>query len=308
MSNITKENLRFLSIKNCNQIGKGVFSKVYLLDDKTIVKVINDKMPFEDVLYEYEMSKKAYENGIPCPKTFEIVKTENGYGIVYERVVGKTLNKYLKKHPKMYAIYAKKYAELLKKINNICVNKAEVEGIKKIYLDRIDNYAKYGLTQQQFDFLKQVINLVPEQNNLLHGDPRLTNVMITEDGELVFIDLDNLSYGNPIFDVCAVCYTLCVMAKRHPPFVKIANGIGYKKSLKFWQIFLQNYYDTNNLQQLSQIEKVCEILARLREITYLNRPKGKLGVFVDAYVHLVKDKFFKNKQETIKLISKMKEN
>lgn len=307
MSKITEEKLRFVSVKDCKQIGKGLFSKVYILNEETVVKVINKKMPFESIVYEFETSQKAQEIGIPCPKVFEIVKTEFGCGIIYEKIDGVTLNKYLKKHPKMYEIYAKKYAEMLKKLHKIYAEKSQFESIKKIYLYRLEKYAKNGLKQQEYEFMKQIIKLVPEKNCLLHGDPRLTNIMITKNCELKFIDLDNLSFGNPIFDICTVCYTLCLMAKRHPPFIKIANGIGYKKSLKFWHMFLQNYYETNNPEKLILLEKLSETLARFREISYLNRPKPKLGIFVDAYIDLVKDKFFKNKQGTVELISKMQD-
>ena len=307
MSSKTEEKIEFISIKKCKKIGEGMFSEVFDLANKTIVKVMSKQTPFDDIVYEYEISKKAHEIGMPCPKTYGIVQTELGYGIVYEKIEGMTLNKYLKKHPKMYEIYAEKYAKLLRKINEIRVEKTEFESIKQIYFNRIKKFAKYGLTQEQVDFLKQVINLVPEENCLLHGDPRLTNVMITTEGKLIFIDLDNLSYGNPLFDVCTIYYTLFVMAKRHWFFVEIANGIGYQKSLKFWQIFMINYFGTNHPETLKFIEKICEILARLREITYLNKPKPKFGVLVDSYIQLVKEKFFENKEETIKLIKQINE-
>ncbi|MBR4124101.1 MAG: phosphotransferase, partial [Clostridia bacterium] len=293
MSKITEEELRTISVQNCEKIGEGMFSEVLLLTNKTIIKVIDKKMPFESIVYEFETSQKAHEIGIPCPKVYEIVKTELGYGIIYERIEGVTLNKYLKKHPKMYAIYARKYAEMLKKLHKIHAEKPQFESIKKIYSYRLEKFVKYGLKQDEYDFYKKILNAVPEENCLLHGDPRLTNIMITKNCELKFIDLDNLSFGNPIFDICAACYTLCLMSKRHPLFIKLANGIGAKKSLEFWKIFLQNYFETNNPEKLGLIEKISEELARFREISYLNKPKPKFGIFVDAYIHLVKNKFFK---------------
>ena len=75
--------LRFLSVEGLEQLGAGVHSTVYRLDGESILKVVKD-MTLEAIRAEMQVSKKALFHGVPTAISYDVVRTEEGYGEVYE--------------------------------------------------------------------------------------------------------------------------------------------------------------------------------------------------------------------------------
>ena len=71
--------LRFVSIEGLEQIGAGARSAVYRLDGETILKVVKD-MTLDAIHSEVKVSKDVLIYGIPTAISYDVVRTEGGYG------------------------------------------------------------------------------------------------------------------------------------------------------------------------------------------------------------------------------------
>ena len=82
--------LRFISVEGLEQIGAGAHSAVYRLDEESILKVVKDMTP-DAIRAEMQVAKQVFVHGIPTAISYDMVRTEEGYGEVFEMVRADTL-------------------------------------------------------------------------------------------------------------------------------------------------------------------------------------------------------------------------
>ncbi len=75
--------MRFVSVAGLQRLGGGMHSTVYRLDEETVIKVVQD-MTLEAIRAEMQVSKTVFFYGIPTAISYDVVRTEEGYGEVYE--------------------------------------------------------------------------------------------------------------------------------------------------------------------------------------------------------------------------------
>lgn len=51
------------------------------------------------------------------------------------------------------------------------------------------------------DILMKILDSIPDGSVMIHGDYHTNNVMVQSDGELVLIDMADISRGNSLFDI-----------------------------------------------------------------------------------------------------------
>ena len=64
----------------------GRSSKVYRLDDDTIIKVYKERVPLYKITREIDLAKKAFLAGIPTVISYDIVRCGENYGVVFEMI------------------------------------------------------------------------------------------------------------------------------------------------------------------------------------------------------------------------------
>ena len=65
---------------------------------------------------------------------------------------------------------------------------------------------KESLPSDTYSQLYKYIDSIEDDNKMIHGDFQIKNLM-KQDDEILLIDMDNLSYGNPIFELGAMYAT-----------------------------------------------------------------------------------------------------
>ena len=88
-----KKALRKVSLEGCEVIGQGGHGRVYRLDEETIIKIYHDNSPLSLIEKEREYAKNAFVNGLPSAIAYDVVQTEEGYGLVFELAGAKTISK-----------------------------------------------------------------------------------------------------------------------------------------------------------------------------------------------------------------------
>ncbi|MGM9613293.1 MAG: STAS domain-containing protein [Butyricicoccus sp.] len=242
--------LREISVEGCEIIGKGGHGTVYRLDGDTIVKIFGEKEPFDEIEREISYSKKAFVFGIPTAISYDVVKCGSCYGVVYELINADTLTNWLCAHPETLDEYAVKYGTIIKTLHETEADTGIFGNIKDLYNKWVDDMAIY-YNPEELAILHDVIHSIPDSNTFVHGDIHTKNMMV-QDGELLFIDMADLTYGHRIFDYAGMALTH-IMANQ---YVKYVMGIDNDTAQKLYFTALKINFPGKNDAELERIHKV----------------------------------------------------
>ena len=111
--------MREISVEGCELIGSGGYGTVYRIDPETIVKIYRPEIGLEFVEQERNISQKAFLMGVPTAISYDVVKCENSYGVVYEMLNARTIAQIISEDPSKIPEVCGKAAELLKNLHKI---------------------------------------------------------------------------------------------------------------------------------------------------------------------------------------------
>lgn len=297
-----KKALRKVSIEGCEAIGRGGHGKVYRLDDETIIKIYHDNSPLSLIEKEREYAKNAFVNGIPSAIAYDVVQTEEGYGLVFELAGATTVSKYIMAHPEKLQEYAVKFGMLLKTLNATEADPALYGDIKQIYLDRAKKAEEYFTDEENAKIVK-MINSIPDGSGMIHGDYHTNNVMVQSDGELVLIDMADISRGNALFDIGGTFLTMYLSGMKNPDITLQTIGIEYEMAKQVWGIMLSTYYGTTDPQKLELLSKRCGAFALLRVATTLGMGTQRTKAHSAGIVATLRQQLFPNADGLCQLFS-----
>ena len=256
-----KKAYKKMSIEGLEPIGRGSNGIVYRVDEETIVKVYLNPDSLPDIQNERRLARYTFVHGIPTAISYDIVRVNNTYGSVFELLNSSTLSMLINEDPDNYKKYVHEFVSLLKTIHSKTSEPGDVPSIKETYL----NYAlflKDYLPQDSYNKLIGMIEAVPEDNHLVHGDYYTNNVMMQGD-DPILIDLDTLSCGNPVFEFASTFNAYVgfnYVYEKTDDFVRITK---YMCAL-IWDEFLEQYFEGESEEQLKLRNKRAAILGFTR--------------------------------------------
>jgi uncharacterized protein (TIGR02172 family) len=222
-------------------IGSGFCSKVYRIAPDTIVKVFL-KGGIDAIERELALAKSAFVAGIPTAITFDVVRVGDHYGAMFEMLDFTSLHHLFEADLKNIPLYLDRYAALLKKLNSTpCLSK-EVPSAKEKILTKLERI-KDLLSPAEFEKANAFINGLAETNTLVHGDCHIKNILVDKD-ELLLIDMDTLSYGNPYFEYAGLYTTYIGFSEDDPGnFQRFFNIPDEKAAELFHELMKRLGYD-----------------------------------------------------------------
>ena len=189
--------LRFLSVEGLEQLGAGVHSTVYRLDGESILKVVKD-MTLEAIRAEMQVSKKALFHGVPTAISYDVVRTEEGYGEVYELFRAGVLSAAVMAEPERREEYLDQFVAMYRQIHSVEIGEGELDSVRSRYLAAAEALTPLA-SPEESALVRRMIETVPEGRSFIHGDFHMNNVML-QDGELLLIDVGEAGRGHPLFD------------------------------------------------------------------------------------------------------------
>ena len=205
---------RQMSIEGCEVVGEGFIGTVYRTDPETIVKVYKCDNPVPKIKNEQKMAKLALVSGIPTAISYDIVKVGDSYGSVFELFNSSTLNDIVKNNEKPFEEVVEQYAKLIKEVHETELDNDEIPSAKGIFEGYVKLQEEY-IGKENADRILKFIDTIPDSKGAIHSDLQMKNVMIV-DGEMMLIDMDGLSTGDPVYDLQALYVTYKMFKEDEP--------------------------------------------------------------------------------------------
>ena len=255
-----KKALREISIEGKEIIGKGGNGTVYRLDDETIVKVYRPNHSIEAIDRERAYAKAAFVAGIPSVIAFDMVKVGDSCGVIYEAMNSDTLGHAIMNDPDHLNEYVAKYVALAKKLHSTPIKDETITSLKDFLMKRADSpFMRELLEQNEIDVLKEIISSMADCDTLVHGDLHPGNIML-QDGELMLIDMGEVTRGVPIYDLATVFRDLISAPQNNSAIIEESTGMKAEVCTEVGQKFFAMYTGITDPAQLEQYMKTLGLV------------------------------------------------
>ena len=241
-----------MSVEGCEFIAKGANGAVYRYDAETILKTYFAKDALPEIKQERENARKAFVLGINTAIPYGIVRVGDGYGTVTELLDATSVTKLIRANPDDLTQAAKYYVDMLKNIHSTQVEDGEVPDMKETALAWADFVAEH-IPEDQGKKLRALVEAVPKQNTLMHGDYHTNNIMV-QNGEPLLIDMDTLCMGHPVFELGSMFNAFVGYSELDHQNILDFFGYSFETAGKFWNLALKMYLGTEE-------ETVCQSVA-----------------------------------------------
>ena len=251
---------REISIEGKKIIGKGGNGTVYRLDDETIVKVYRPDISLDTIDRERAYARAAFVAGIPSVIAYDMVKVGDSYGVVYEAMNSDNLGRAISNDPGHTDDYVAKYVALAKKLHSTPITNSSIISLKDFLMRKADHtFMREYLEQNEIDVLKDIINAMADRDTLVHGDLHPGNIML-QDGELMLIDMGEVTLGVPIYDVAAVYRDLISAPQNNSGIIEQSTGLKSQQCIEVGKKFLAMYSGITDPAQFEQYMKTLGLI------------------------------------------------
>ena len=263
---------RKLSVEGCEVIGQGANGKVYRLDPDTIVKVYYNADALPEIHRERELARKAFVLGIPTAIPYDVARVGDSYGSVFELLNAKSFSKLIAAEPQNLDKYVELYVDLLKKIHSTEVKPDDMPDQRAVVINWV-NFLKDYLDGAKWEKLHTMVEAIPVDHHMLHGDYHTKNVMM-QNGEVLLIDMDTLAQGNPVFEFASIYNAFVGFYDFDHDSAVDFQGLDYDTCAAIWKKMLPLYFGTKDAAALKTVEDKSAILGYARLMRRLIRRNG----------------------------------
>ena len=258
-----KKAYRTVSVEDCEVIGSGANGKVYRIDEDTIVKVYLNPDALPEIHRERELARTAFVLGVPTAIPYDVVRVKDGgYGSVFELLNATSFAKLLIRGEKSVDEVVQMSIDLLKLIHSTVVKPDSMPDMKAVALDWAD-FLKDYLPAEQYEKLHALVEAVPDDNHMMHGDYHIKNVML-QNGECLLIDMDTLCHGHPIFELASMYNAYCGYSEVDHSISQSFLGIPHETAVEFWNKSIRLYLDGADEEIVKAVEEKAMIIGYTR--------------------------------------------
>ena len=276
MMNIEK-GYRQLNVEGCEKLGEGSNGVVYRLNPEIIVKIYKKHNTLADIERERTLARTAFIKGIPTAIAFDIVKVDGKLGSVFELLNATSISKMLAKDSSDENIdkYSQIFVDLLHTIHDSTDEANIMTDHREVGIGWVD-YLKNYLPEDKWTKLKAMVEAIPEDDHIIHGDFHTNNVLMQND-EPILIDMDTLSHGKPIFEFASIYNAYLGFSALNHDNIKDFLKIDYETGEKFYWKTLEKYFGTTDEAKLMDVHQKSMLMGYVR----LLRRQIKRGGFED---------------------------
>ncbi|MCR4706238.1 MAG: phosphotransferase [Lachnospiraceae bacterium] len=234
-----RKKLRTIDIAGCEKIGEGGNGAVYRIDDDKIVKVYKPWIGIDVIERERNFARTAFVNGIPSVIAYDSVQVGDCRGIVFELLHSDTLGHAMSAHPEKLEEYVNQYVALAKTLHSAHVPKGSFTPVQELYHSMANNLGTW-CSDEEIALLHSLIDEIPEADTVTHNDLHPGNIML-QDGELVLIDMQEVTMGPPICDLTSIYRDMIVAPKRSADVLVRSVGMPADLIAETGEMFFRKY-------------------------------------------------------------------
>ena len=234
-----EKSLREILEEEVQKVGKSGDIEIYQTKDDLLLKVYPDNTVLKDIEFERKISHAAFAHDIPTLISYDIVKYQDRYGLLYEHLETQTVAAAIKENPEKEKYYAVAMGRLLKQIHSFTPNIPEIPQVSDLNKKLVQGMTQW-FSGAEIDALLELINAIRETDTMLYYWFNPESVFI-QNGELILINMTNIRIGNPLHD----------FARAYRP---------YQKRAEFWKDMLHSYFGTGNIKRKEKAIEAASLL------------------------------------------------
>ena len=255
---------RRVSVEGCEEVGRGANGNVYRIDQDNVVKVYKHADALADIQHEREVARLALILGIPTAISYDVVKVGDTYGSVFELLNARSFSKILASEPEKMDWCVEEYVKMLRKIHGTLVPKGKLPDMKDTAIGWVKFMQDY-LPKEAGDKLLKLVEAVPQDDHMIHGDYHTKNIQLAGD-EVLIIDMDTLAVGYPIFELGSMYNSFIGFSELFTDKFQKFQGFDYKTGREFWHRALGRYLETSCEKKIEEVENKARIIGYTRMI------------------------------------------
>ena len=148
------------------------------------------------------------------------------------------------------------------KIHGTVVPEGKLKDIKETVLYWVSTMQSC-LPADAAEKLLALVQAVPHDNHMIHGDYHTKNIELQND-EVLLIDMDTLSVGNPVFEFAHIYNSLIGFSEWDHEHIKRFQGYDFETAKAFWAKTLAAYLETDDAAKLRDAEEKIRIVSYTR--------------------------------------------
>ena len=283
--------LRKIDLEKCEKIGFGGNGAVYRISEDEIVKVNYNPETYEGLDKELARAKEAFLLGIPTAISFDLVDCGEGKrGVVYETIKSLTLGETMQNAPERMEELTEKYIEQLNHLHSIRTDNPIFGSAKENYRNQVANASKF-LTEEEGELLKLILEALPEGDRLVHCDAHPKNLMI-QNGEMLWIDMEQMSAGHPIYDLISIAVILNGM--RTDEMIMGIAGMNNATVALLKDCFIRKYFKTEDPEMIQKFGSMLDGLRLIRTVFAIGFTSSNTEKYRPAIIDMARKVFFPN--------------
>ncbi len=217
-------------------LGRGVTAEVYEWGKDKVLKLYLEKYSNNEwVNHETTVSKLVHQAGVDSPEVFEEIELDGRKGVIYERIVGKTIAELMLTEPWNIYSYIHRVVVMQNNIHGFSSNGLPTQKERFTYMIKCSSY----LLGNKVNRILAYVESLPEGCSICHGDIYFSNV-IESGKKLVAIDWNGAYIGNPNGDVAKTCLWLCSPSLPYG-IPEIAAPFSYYHKWLTYNAYISNY-------------------------------------------------------------------
>ena len=265
-----RKRLREVSVEGCPVIGTGHYATVYRIDPERIIKLFDrEAVTLAKIEHDQKVARDAFIKGIPTAISYDVVKSGEHYGIVYEMINADTMNMILQRSPERIPELSRKAGALLRQLHRTEFEPGSLPDAVENWRNVLAKIFGLGLiSAAENDMISELLDRIPPRNTFIHYDFHPNNILLQGD-ELVLIDVGDAALGYPAFDLSSIYYIVALvppMMKRMGQTLEQTMGVPEDIMRGYWSNLLPEYFGTADTPKLQAYEKAIAGYAAVRQL------------------------------------------
>ena len=292
-----KKALRKIDLERCEKIGFGGNGAVYRISEDEIVKVNYNPATDAELDSELNKAKEAFLLGVPTAISFDLVDCGEGRrGVVYETIKSKSLGETIQNNPERMEELTDQYIAQLNALHSIHTDNPVFGSMKDNYRTQVENASKH-LTEEEGKLLEQILEALPEGDTLVHGDAHTKNIMI-QNGEMLWIDMEGMSLGHPIYDLISIAAILNGVRDDDKMTMGL-SGMDMATVRQFKVCFIRRYFKTEDPEMIQKYSSMIDALRLTRAVLAIGFSSKNTEQLRPVIIQVARQSFFPNIQKII---------